>query len=367
MSKIKLDETMAEAIVFGGAVLGGGGGGDVVGGLKNAQLAVRMGSPVLISLDELDDEAPVITASAVGAPAAKTKMVRPVDHIRALDQLSSLINDQQRVKLAGIIPNENGAGSGVNGWIQAAALNLPMVDAPANGRAHPTGLMGAMGLHRERDYHSIQSAVGGNPDLDLYVEMIAQGKIVVTANLVRQAAVQAGGLVAVSRDPVSAAYLRENAAPGATTQAMHIGQAVMAERGKGGQAVIAAIVSAVGGRIACQGLVTRLQLETVGGYDIGLVAIEGDRAAELTFWNEFMTLEIDGYREATFPDLITLLSIETGLPVSSAELAEGHQVAVLAAPRERLILGKGVLLPETLAEAENAIGKPLVDKLTEKD
>jgi hypothetical protein len=26
MSKIKLDETMAEAIVFGGAVLGGGGG-----------------------------------------------------------------------------------------------------------------------------------------------------------------------------------------------------------------------------------------------------------------------------------------------------------------------------------------------------
>jgi len=91
------------------------------------------------------------------------------------------------------------------------------------------------------------------------------------------------------------------------------------------------------------------------------VALEGDRAAELTFWNEFMTLEIDGNREATFPELITLLSLETGLPVSSAELAEGHQVAVLTAPRESLILGKGVLLPETLAEAEKAIGKPLVD------
>jgi DUF917 family protein len=60
------------------------------GGLKNAQLAVRMGSPVLISLDELDDDAPVITASAVGVPAAIDKMVRPVDHIRALDQITGL-------------------------------------------------------------------------------------------------------------------------------------------------------------------------------------------------------------------------------------------------------------------------------------
>ena len=100
MSKIKLTEAMAEAIVFGGAVLGGGGGGDVAGGLRNAQLAVQMGSPVLISLDELDDEAPVITASAVGAPAAKKKMVRPVDHIRALDQIMDLISDRLGKKTA---------------------------------------------------------------------------------------------------------------------------------------------------------------------------------------------------------------------------------------------------------------------------
>jgi hypothetical protein len=193
------------------------------------------------------------------------------------------------------------------------------------------------------------------------MEMICQGKLEVTANLVRQAAVQAGGLVAVSRDPVRASYLRENAAPGATTQAMHVGQAVLKEKDKGGHAVIAAVVSAVGGEIACQGQVNRLQLETVGGYDIGLVVIDGDQGAELTFWNEFMTLEIDGKRQATFPELITLLSLETGLPVSSAELTEGHEVAVLTAPQESLILGKGVLLPETLAEAENAIGKPLVD------
>jgi DUF917 family protein len=356
MSKILLDEQMGEAVVFGGAVLGGGGGGDVASGLENARLAVRLGNPVLISLDELDDEDLVVTDSAVGAPAAKAKLVRPVDHIRAME----MVIDQCEEKIAGIIANEHGATSGVNGWIQAAALDLPMVDAPANGRAHPTGLMGAMGLHRIKDYLSIQSAVGGNPDLDLHLEMIARGRLTVTANLVRQAAVQAGGLVAVSRDPVRASYLRKNAAPGATSQAMRIGQAIVAAVNKGAQTVLQTIASAIGGHIACQGEVVKLQLETKGGYDIGFVKLKGDRSAELTFWNEFMTLDFDGQREVTFPDLITLLSLQTGLPVSSAELAKGDRVAVLTAPKNNLILGKGVLLPETLAEAEAAIGKSFI-------
>jgi len=361
MSKILLDEQIGEAVVYGGAVLGGGGGGDIAGGLENARLAVRLGDPVLVSLEELDDECLVVTASAVGAPAARNKFVRPVDHIRAMERLIDRCECQRKQKIAGIIANENGAGSGVNGWIQAAALDLPMVDAPANGRAHPTGLMGAMGLHREKEYLSIQSAVGGNPALDLHLEMIAQGRLAVTANLVRQSAVQAGGLVAVSRDPVSAAYLRKNAAPGATSQAMRIGRAVLEARKKGSQAVVDAIVSAVGGQIVCRGEVVKIRLETVGGYDIGAVVLEGDRAAELTFWNEFMTLDVDGRRKMTFPDLIAVLSLETGLPISSAELVEGDPVAVLGTPRDNLILGKGVLLPDTLAEAEAAIGRPLVN------
>jgi len=355
MSKIQLTAELAEAVVLGGAVLGGGGGGDLAGGLGNARLAVSLGSPVLVSLDELDDEAQVVTASAVGAPAARDKYVRPVDHLRALE----MVIDHFPHPLSGIIPNENGAASGVNGWIQAALLDLPMVDSPANGRAHPTGLMGAMGLHQVPGYHSIQSAVGGNPALGLDLAMVAQGRLTATANLVRQAAVQAGGLVAVSRDPVSASYLRENAAPGATSQAIRIGQAILEARKDGGQAVIKAIVAAVPGQIVCQGEVAEVRLETVGGYDIGLVGLGGDYPAVLTFWNEFMTLEIEGQRRATFPDLITLLSLQTGLPISSAEVARGQQVAVLYAARENLILGRGVLLPETIEEAERAIGRQL--------
>ena len=357
MSTIRLDTRLAEAAVLGGAVLGGGGGGDIEDGLERATLAVRLGSPVLMSLDDLDDNDLVVTASAVGAPAAAEKFVRPVDHIRALE----LLLDTQPVELGGIIANENGASSGINGWLQAASMGIPMIDAPANGRAHPTGLMGAMGIHRLEGYVSVQSAAGGNSETGRYLELVAQGKLEVTANLVRHASIQAGGIVAVSRDPIDAAYLRKHAAPGGTAQAIKVGEAIMAARDQGPDAVIRATVSVLGGEIVCKGQVSSLSLETTGGYDIGSIRIAGDRPCELTFWNEFMTLELDGRREASFPDLITLLSLESGLPISSAEVQQGNGVAVLVVLRDQLILGDGVRLPEAISEAERAIGKALLE------
>lgn len=356
MARIRLDEHYAEATVLGGAVLGGGGGGSISDGLERAKLAVRFGSPVLISHDELNKNDLVLTASVVGAPAAVEKYLRPVDHIKAMN----LLLEKRAFKLSGIIANENGAGSAVNGWLQAAILGVPVVDAPANGRAHPTGLMGAMGLHRVKDYHSIQAAVGGNPETGRYLEIVVEGSLRQAANLIRYASVQGGGLVAVARDPVTAEYLEKHAAPGGTSQAIRVGEAILQSRHQGPQAVIRAIITALRGEIALQGEVTEIRLETIGGYDVGLVTVKGDRKGDLTFWNEFMTLEMEGRRMATFPDLITLLSLEDGIPVSSAEVKEGQGVGVLIVPRANLILGEGVLLPETLQEAEKAIGKSLL-------
>ena len=358
MQAVRLDRAAGEAVVLGGAVLGGGGGGSMKGGMANVELAVSLGTPTMVQLDQLSDQALVITSSGVGAPAAKEKMVRPVDHIRAL-QLFQAMDSRE---LAGIICNENGAGSGVNGWIESAASGLPMVDAPCNGRAHPTGLMGAMGLHRVEGYVSRQTGVGGNPELGKYLELAVQGSLQHTANLIRAAAVEAGGLVAVMRDPVSAAYLRENAAVGATAQAMAIGRAMLAAKAQGAEAMIQAAADQLGGYIACRGRVGGISLTTVGGYDVGELVVQGDAKMALSFWNEFMTLEQEGVRKASFPDLITLMSLETGLPVSSAEAKEDQEVAVLVAAKQNLNLGKGVLLPETIAEAEKAVRKKLWDE-----
>ncbi|MBW1700030.1 MAG: DUF917 family protein [Deltaproteobacteria bacterium] len=357
MSKIKLTEDLAEAAVYGGAVLGGGGGGNITDGLNRAKLAVQWGNPVLVSIDEFDDDAILATASVVGAPAAKERFLRPKDHIRALE----LLLDTRPYELSGIIANENGASSGINGWLQAAAMDLPVVDAPCNGRAHPSGLMGAMGINRLEGYLSIQTAAGGNPATGRYLEVIAEGRLETTANMIRYASVQAGGMVAVARDPLDVGYLRKHAAPGATGQAIRLGRQIISTMEKGAEAVMDVIVSELKGKIACRGRITRVKLETVGGYDVGLVKIEGDKRAEISFWNEFMTLEWDGKRHATFPDLITFLSLESGLPVSSAEIKEDQEIGVLVVDRKNLILGEGVRIEEALKEAEFAVGKPLIN------
>lgn len=106
---------------------------------------------------------------------------------------------------------------------------------------------------------------------------------------------------------------------------IRVGEAMIQARSQGAQAVIKAITSTLSGGLIVQGEAVEIRLETIGGYDVGFIAVKGDRKGELTFWNEFMTLEVEGRRMATFPDLITLLSLENGIPVSSAEVKKGDR------------------------------------------
>jgi hypothetical protein len=71
-----------------------------------------------------------------------------------------------------------------------------------------------------------------------------------------------------------------------------------------------------------------------------------------------MTLEQEGERLGTFPDLIALMDLSTGLPLPSANLQEGQKVLVILVPKGKLILGAGVKDPELLKEAEKVVGKP---------
>jgi DUF917 family protein len=357
MSRLRLTPEHVEPAVFGGAVLGGGGGGWIPDGLQRARLAIAYGTPELVSVDELPPEALVVTAALVGAPSPQAQFVRPVDFVRA----AQVLVERTGIRLGGFIANENGAGGTVNGWLQAAAMGVPVLDAPCNGRAHPTGVMGAMGLHRLPGYVSHQAAVGGNPATGHYLEVYAVGSLTKTARMTRMASVEAGGVVAVARDPVTVAYARDHAAPGAVSQAVALGRTLLAARRHGGAAAAQAAAAHLGGRVVDVGVVESARLEVSGGYDVGTVVVAGrDGRHELTFWNEYMTLDSDGERTATFPDLIATLGARDGAPLASAEITQGVEVVLLTVPRGRLILGAGMRDPELFRDVERAVGKEVV-------
>ena len=76
-----------------------------------------------------------------------------------------------------------------------------------------------------------------------------------------------------------------------------------------------------------------------------------------------MTLERDGERLASFPDLIMTLDAATARPLVSAAIAPGQRVALITVPRERLILGATMANRKLLRPIEEIIGKPILAHL----
>lgn len=353
--KVELNYKDLENALVGGAILGGGGGGSVLNGRQLGEETLKIGKPQLISIDELADEETIITVSAVGAPAAKDKFITSEDYIYTIKKLEKDL----QLKIGGVITNENGGSATINGWLQSVLLGVPLIDAPCNGRAHPTGAMGSMNLDKDDKYISYQSFSGGNPENGMKINGIVSGTISTAAKLVRQGAIAAGGLVAVARNPVSSEYVKKNAAVGGITHAIKIGEAFNKGISISPKEAIKNICNELSGEIITAGPIEKYEIETVGGFDVGKLVING---YETTFWNEYMTLEKDGKRLGTFPDLIMTFNLKTGYPVTTAEIKEGMELIIFHTNAENLKLGSSMKNKELLKEVELIINKKIVQE-----
>src|SRR5216684_2313476 len=248
-----LRERDVEAAVKGGAVFAAGGGGWADHGRMLGTAAVNAGTPELVSMDEVPDQAWIATAAAIGAPAGTTAwQMLGVDYVKAVE----LAQRELRAPIYGLMIGQNGKSSTLNGWLPSAILGTKVVDAVGDLRAHPTGDMGSIGLASSPE-PMIQSAVGGNRANNAYIELVVRGATAKISPILRKAADMSGGFIASCRNPVRAAYVKKNAALGGISRALEVGHAIMAAEGKGGTAVIDAICEQMKGEIIGQGKVRR--------------------------------------------------------------------------------------------------------------
>jgi DUF917 family protein len=349
-----LDARAVDAAVAGGSVLAAGGGGWVSHGYLVGRTAVSYGTPRLAALGDLDPEALVVTVTAIGAPAAKGWEMRPRDYVRALELLLRELD----TPVVGTITAQNGSSTTCNGWVQSAVLGTLVVDAAGDGRAHPTGKMGSMGLTSEIGYQTVQTAAGGNRAQGRYLECVVRGAVPHCADVLRAAAERSGGFIAAARNPVRADYISEHGAVGAITFALELGEAMLAAEPRGGEAVIDAVCGRLGGSVLVRGPVHGRTLRTEGAFDIGSLAVD---EVELGFVNEYLCAEAAGERIATFPDVLATLALEGGRPVSIADVRDGDEVAVVHIPKARVPLGDGVRDPSVYPEVEAMLGRPLAE------
>jgi len=340
-----LTQELIAASVYGGAFYGGGGGGALADGFAFASAALSHGTPRLVDAEELPADTIVFTCGLVGAPAAREQHYRPRDFKRSVELLA-LYSGQS---CGGFITNENGAFATVNGWLQAACFDLPLIDCPANGRAHPTALIGSMGLDQEPGYVSYQVAVGGSREDGRYLEMVGSGSLANVSAMTRQTAVLAGGMVAVCRNPLPLEYIHRNGASGAIKQAIAMGRVIQEQQNASHQLSCMRIAEAAQGAILGSGKISGLRLHTSGGFDSGRLVIDGDAGRfVISIWNEYLSLRHDGLLRCQFPDLITLISRDTNLPLNSADARLGQQVSVIHVPSAALKLGRGVFIPQNM-------------------
>ena len=316
------------------------------------ELATRLGRPVLCPVEALDDDDIVVTVTAIGAPAAPDREIRPLDYVRALE----LVADELDRPVAAVMTAQNGASTTLNGWIQSAILGVVVLDATGDVRAHPTGKLGAMGLTTRPGYETVQAVAGGNRELTGGLEVVVRGRVIATSDVLRDVCQRAGGFIAAARHPIEASYVKDNAALGAVSYALALGSAMRAAAGAA--AVIEAAIELTGGRVVARGPLEVVDpLRTAGGFDHGAFSVEGH---VLRYLNEYMTVDIDGERISTYPDVIATLSLEDGRPVSIAEMAPGREVAVFVVDQSRLPLSSSTRDRFALEEVEKIMGVSLL-------
>lgn len=337
-----------DALAVGGAILGGGGGGWSETGKREGLLALEIGKVELWGPDEANPDWKVITSAALGAPTEPGD-TKPMHFIRA-----ALLLKEAGVDFHGLIAAENGGHNSFGGWVIAAALGLPVVDIPADGRAHPTAMMGSMGLHRS-EYKSVKAGVTEGS------EVLAWGSLQSTSNVVRGQARDMKALIALARDPLPVSYAKEHGAPGAIFTAINLGRAHM--NAEGADAKVKAATEFLGGELICKAKIAKKSLVARGGFDVGSITlVQGKEEWEIGCVNEYMTLEKGGKRLATFPDLMTTFD-EYGEPVTSAAIKEGQTVYLVYVPKEKIPVGDGNRFPENIKPVEDALGKPMMKYL----
>jgi DUF917 family protein len=339
-----------EFAVKGGSVLACGGGGWPEHGRELGNLAVTIGRPELVTMDEVDDNAWIATAAAIGAPGGLTDwQMLGMDYVTA----ARLLQEALGAPLYGLMIGQNGMSSTVNAWLPAAVLGLKVIDAVGDVRAHPTGDMGSIGL-AGRPEPTIQTVAGGNRARNAYIEATFRGATGRISPVLRAASDASGGFIASCRNPIAASYVRQHAALGGISIALELGMAITDAEPRGAHAVLDAISTRLSGEILLSGKVRQKDLEyTSSAFDVGQIHLDcGSQQAVLHVMNEYMAVECEGERLATYPDVITTLTADAA-PISAGRVEVGMEIHLLRVAKQYLPLSSSIT---------DASVYPIVDK-----
>ena len=293
-----------------------------------ARQAIRDYGPVeLYSLDELADEDLVVPTAMMGAPTVLVeKMPNGDDIVNAFQAVEKYLGRPVRATMS----IEAGGLNSVVPIYLAARLRLPMVDCDGMGRAFPELQMVTQTLYGLSATPMAMSDERGNTVL---METVDNKW---TETFARSITVNMGAMAMIALYAATVGQLKEAAVLGTLSQAEDIGRVIRRARSEE-EDPVTTVRESVGGFLVFTGKISDVQRRTEAGFAKGDAFLEGTddyagQRLQLSFQNEHLAVRVDGEVRVTVPDLIVLLDIDTGEPVTTEAMRYGYRVAVIAMP-----------------------------------
>lgn len=327
-------------MLHGAAILGTGGGGEISEGIGLIDEALALGKRFrLADLSEAPANALLCTPYMLGAlsdlpPSEATRYdglpeaeTHPI--LLAYDRFEAYLGAQ----FWGTVPCELGGSNSAIAFYAAAMRDVVMCDADPAGRAVPEI------THSTYFFAGLPAAP--------IVMVNAFGEAFIAENvqddqraetLVRALSIASRNDIAAIDHALPAATLSSALLHGTISQAMQMGaiwRAGLAEPAT----VPERIAEAGGGDVAFRGAVRACAYETQGGFTVGAVEVAGEdgdagHSYKIDVKNENMAGWRDGALHATIPDLICMLDLETGDPVTHPNVAVGQRLGIVILPAQ---------------------------------
>jgi uncharacterized protein len=316
-------------IATGAALLGTGGGGNPYLGMLRMRQLLRAGRRVrALDPDELADGALVVAAGAMGAPVISwEKLPQGEEEAEAVRALEEHLGR----KVDAIAPLEMGGSNSLVALAVGAQLDVPVLDGDGMGRAFPELQMvtyliygcspAPAALANEKGDRTVLSRVA-----DVYaLERVA-----------RAVTIAYGGHAGLAMCAMTGAQARATCVPRTLTLALRIGQAIEQAR-RDGEEPVKAVLQVTGGRRIFRGKIVDLERRLVSGFARGRVMLEGSgpnagETASVDFQNENLIARKGEELLAVVPDLIVLVDVDSGEPLTTEVLRYGFRVEVLVLP-----------------------------------
>lgn len=325
--EVNLDDI--EALAVGAWVLGTGGGGSSYLPLLNMRRLYAEGRRVsLMSPLELDDDDMVAVVSNMGAPLVGQERLADSRNIARAVKMQEEIGG---FRFRAVMSLEIGGGNGVQPFMAAAHLGIPVVDADCMGRAFPEAQMTSFAVG---ELCPFPCALYDPRGIEAVVTRVPSWKWV--ERTTRKLCVELGSIAATCKAPRTGREVKQWGIHFTATAAIRIGH-VVREASRKHDDPVAAIVASEGGKTLFAGKVVDVARRTTEGFLRGAARVAGvdDDAGhelELSFQNEWIVARRDAEVIATAPDLICVLDSVTGHAVGTETVRYGQRVTVIALP-----------------------------------